>query len=133
VERPGLETIVTLLSRDLRVAGDRYSLEIGPPPRHISALLGPPSPDAVIAFSADGMVCMWLHFWRTDDWLEELASAIDQVQDEVMEHETELWPECPLHRHSLTPRPRDGRVVWECMDTDQVFAELGALPDSFAI
>jgi hypothetical protein len=74
---------------------------------------------------------MWMAFWHTDDWVEELANAVDQVQDVVMEHEAELWPECPLHRHALTPSPRDGRVAWECTENDRAFAEFGSLPERF--
>jgi len=110
VEQPNLETIAALLTRDLGTARGSYSAEVQ----------GSVDPD--IAFCIEGTTDLWLHLWHTDDWVEELANAVDQVQDVVMEHEAELWPECPLHRHALIPTPRDGRVVWECMEAEQVFA-----------
>jgi hypothetical protein len=115
--RADLTEIAALLNRDLRTAGDRYR----------AVVQGSRDPD--IAIQVEGTTTMWFHLSQADDWLDHLASVIHQAADVVIEDSTEPWPECPDHRHPLIPRPRGGRVVWECMTEDRGVADLGSLTD----
>lgn len=127
---PDLEQVAQWLRHDLQLAGERYSVEIVDTPRFFVDLTFSHA-DRAIAIRVDEKTDMLVQIWHSDDWPDELAGAMDQVQDVVLENETELWPKCPLHRHLLMPSARPGRVVWECPDTGREFAEVGALPPQF--
>jgi hypothetical protein len=70
---------------------------------------------------------MWITQWALGDGEEGLANVLDQVQDVVMESETEPWPMCPLHYHPLDPRPARGWVAWRCPTLGQHVAGFGSL------
>jgi hypothetical protein len=99
-----------------------------------SAHLLPPTRSAipretVLALEIDGVELMWIVLWLTEDPIDELVDAVDQVQDLIMESETEIWPECPFHRHPLIPEADTDWVSWVCPETDERIARLGDLPE----
>src|SRR4051812_14236229 len=79
--------------------------------------------DVLLLRAADGDI----------DWLpvgeapvtEMLAVRLEQLQGEVMERETELWPLCPRHHHELRPVPDGDWIVWVCPTTGERIAAFG--------
>lgn len=106
-----LPRVEAALVHDLGRAGSRYS----------------------IAWSADGAWLELLVDGEPDMWFqpeqvrEALGAVIEQIQEVVMETETELWPLCPGHRHELHPEPMGDWFAWCCPTTQAVVAEFGAL------
>jgi hypothetical protein len=58
---------------------------------------------------------------------DDLQALLDEVQDVVMETETEPWPLCPSHYHSLEPWPDRDWIVWRCPTSEEPVATFGQL------
>jgi hypothetical protein len=133
-----LAEVAAALENDLRNAGPQFSIGISHRqdrlPVHDERAGRERLPellDAAISIRVEGMAYMWLLFSPARNALEEveeLASLVDQVQDEVMESTHEMWPKCPLHNHELLPSARQDWVVWECPETERTIARFGELP-----
>jgi hypothetical protein len=128
-----IDRVVTSVSRDLATAGPRYLLTRVPrekamPDVVLGALGGSTAAldDEVLELSVDGDPAMWSAPWGVAD-ADQLCGFVDQIQDVVMETETEQWPMCPLHNHVLLPDAHHGWVAWCCPDTEAPIAELGEL------
>jgi hypothetical protein len=117
------------LVRDLSTAGDRYALVRAtreqPAARGYPFLLDMLAAGEGFELRVDGQPDMW--FEAEIEHPGHLQAVVDQIQDVVMETETEPWPRCPLHYHALQPWPVRGWIVWRCPDTKARFATLGEL------
>lgn len=65
----------------------------------------------------------------------QVAMVADQFQDWAVEELCSMgrstsWPECPIHprSHPLAAVVDGTRAVWRCPKSEQVIAEIGALP-----
>jgi hypothetical protein len=70
--------------------------------------------------------------WGDGSRPEDLAAAMDTIQDEVCEARWAQglpvsWPRCPGHEHVPLPRLIEGKAVWQCPNTMNVFAPIGGL------
>jgi hypothetical protein len=75
----------------------------------------------------DDEVLHWIAPLGGDTSAEMLAHALEQLQGEVMEHETEPWPVCPEHYHELRPVPDGDWVAWVCPTTEKRIGRFGEI------
>jgi hypothetical protein len=74
-----------------------------------------------------------LIFMQGIDWPEQMAQALDQVQDVVIENILQSWPLCPEHgteKHWLEARFDAESVVWVCPFSGNPVARFGELAHS---
>lgn len=59
------------------------------------------------------------------------VQLLNRILDFDFDDVTERWPICTRHQgHLMSPRLREGRVVWACTQTGEPLAEIGQLQDA---
>jgi hypothetical protein len=123
--------VAAALAADLLTAGPRYSVAVEPRALFVKAGEWIPFEErpmvSSIVLQADGQDRMWSSVLMEETFTGWLVHFLEQVADEVMEHETEMWPPCPWHRHLLWPRAVNDWVAWVCDEDDEVVAVFGEL------
>jgi hypothetical protein len=94
------EQVLEALTRDLAAAGPRYAIV------HVAR-------EERLELRVDDAPSMWIRRSDLDGPdPDHVANVLDQVQDIVMESESEPWPPCPVHYHPLDPQPAGAWVAW---------------------